>query len=118
MNNDLLSELNQFSGTDAWHRVSHLPVLVTDGVLHLCENAGAFWLVDAIGSYLPKIVHSGDRMATCKLRKRENDWILTIETLEGKISQEIEYSDFPLKEITLYLCDNGFSWCLMLTNEY
>lgn len=118
-NCDLKSELAYFYGTESWHRVSHTGVLASDGILHLSEKAGAFWLVDAIGSYLPDIIRTGDRMATCKLQKRDNgDWVLSLDTLYKSFKQVIEYSDFPIKQITLFLCDNGFAWCLMLPSEY
>ena|SRR3990167_8814911 len=115
---DLLNELRQFSGTEGWHKLTFLPVLCTDGVKYLADRAGAYWLVDAIASYLPNVRRTGDRMAVCKLKKIAKSWLLTLEAGEKTIKQKIEYSDFPLEEITLYLCDNGFSWCLLLPSEY
>ena len=115
---NLKNELTNFSGTEGWHRLSFLPVLASDGVKYLAEEAACFWLVDAIASWLPKIKATSDRMATCTLEKRKSDWLLSIDTLEKTFRQVIEYSDFPLDKITLYLCDNGFSWCLILPSEY
>ena len=115
---NLKNELNHFLGTEEWHKVTFLPVLASDGVKYLAEEGNCFWLVDAIASYLPQVKHTGDRMATCKLEKRKSDWLLTIDTLDKTFRQVIEYSDFSLENITLYLCDNGFAWCLMLPSEY
>ena len=118
VNENIESNLSYFSGTEQWHRLTFLPVLGSDGVKYLAEKAEAFWLIDAIAAHLPAVKATGDRMATVKLLKRKHDWLLTLETLDKTISQEIEYSDFQFNEITLYLCDNGFSWCLLLPNEY
>lgn len=115
---NLQTELTNFSGTEGWHRLTLLPVLATDGVKYLAENGNCFWLVDAIASWLPKIRATCDRMATCTLERRQNDWLLSMETYYKTFRQVIEYSDFPLDKITLYLCDNGFGWCLMLPSEY
>lgn len=50
MNKNALSQLGSFYGTEHYYR--HLGSLVyTDGVKHLCDNAGAFWLLDIIVSY-------------------------------------------------------------------
>lgn len=114
----LSTELKHFNGTEGWHKLTFLPVLASDGVKYLAEEGKCFWLVDAIASWLPKIKTTGDRMATCTLERRKDDWLLSIDTYDKTFRQVIEYSDFSLDKITLYLCDNGFAWCLLLTNEY
>ena len=111
--------LAQFSGTEEYHKFSPLSRLVaTDGVKWLAESAEAYWLLDAIASYQQKC--SKDAM----LRDFQA-WTLTVKdgtaTLKCErdtgdkkpIRQEIEYTDFPLDEVKLYV-ENGV---VMLPNE-
>ena len=109
--------LARFSGTNEHHKFSILSrLVVTDGVKWLADNAECYWLLDAIASWQP--VCQKDAM----LREFQV-WTLTTEqrselnrrghlkcerdTGDKKpIKQEIEYTDFPLDEIKLYV-ENG-----------
>ena len=43
------AELNQFTGTEHWHRHTlNTKITFTDGVQFLAERAGAYWLIDEI----------------------------------------------------------------------
>lgn len=107
----LRGALGDFRGTERWHR--HSPLLLTDGVRFLCENAGAYWLIDAIGSHV---------VSTAKLSPKHNPaqfWTLLVKdgaatlicTDGGKhgrdpvelARQEIEYTDFPLGQIDIWV---------------
>lgn len=47
------TELQQFTGSTNRYRHSlNRTVVYSDGVQYLAENAGAYWLIDAIASYL------------------------------------------------------------------
>ena len=49
----LEEDLMQFSGTENYHK-HFLGLLMTDGVKYMADNGGefgAYWLIDAIGSY-------------------------------------------------------------------
>ena len=54
--NEIQGGLSGFYGTEGYHRFSVLcpKLLLTDGAKWLAENAGAYWLMDAIGSHQPK----------------------------------------------------------------
>ena len=42
-------DLRQFTGTDNWYRHGiNRDVLYTDGAMHVAEEGGAHWLLDAI----------------------------------------------------------------------
>ena len=45
--------LAHFIGTEHYYRLTPSAVL-TDGTKYLAEGAGAFWLMDAVASYLPQ----------------------------------------------------------------
>ncbi len=115
----LESDLSQFCGTETWWKHWTGRITFTDGVKFLAEKAGAFWLIDLVASH-----------QTARLRQEEFQlWILTVDrdntpmavaTCQadtGKpllVRQEIDYTDFPLPSIKLYLVDG----VLMLPDEY
>ena len=107
-------------GTEQYHVSGLWRYLVcTDGVNQLRQDADAFWLIDAIGSY--------------RLKDEFQVWTLTT-NLETKVAnlvctdgndnelarQNIEYTSFPLPEITFFVERGGYgsedSWteCLVL----
>jgi hypothetical protein len=131
-----LSELSRFTGTSGYHK-NWTGLLYTDGIKYLAEKAECYWLIDAIASYQHKLKRDPD-LARFQL------WILSVAKEEGerkypfiKIKndmgcaltcwrdtpkegvkpskvQQIEYTDFPLPEIKLYVVDG----ILLLPSEY
>ncbi len=115
----LEADLAQFCGTEKWWKHWTGRITFTDGVKFLAEKAGAFWLIDLIASH-----------QTARLRQEEFQiWILKVD--RGKtpmavatcqadtdapilVRQEIDYTDFPLPSIKLWLVDR----VLMLPHEY
>lgn len=120
----LARDLDQFTGTAEYHRWSLLfnNFVLTDGVNFLAGQAGAYWLVDAIASHIGSYKDEG--FAVARLTKELVGWTLTIDDGNDNIlaSQEIEYSDFPLDEITLFVAPQespaGTLWVIMLPSEY
>lgn len=92
----------------------------TEGVRYLADKAGAYWLIDAIVSYqASKAIRKNPRLAFQLWRLQVADGAAVLDCREDSdckpaIRQEIEYTDFPLDEIELYVCDR----VLMLKNEY
>ena len=121
--------LNQFTGTEHYHRYSPLfpKMLLSDGVLWLCENADCLWLADAVASHQPKAMKDASlrdmQFWTLKVHGESNkSATLTCErdTDDVAITQEIEYTDFPLPEIKLYVgpaTEDGEMLCY-LPSEY
>ena len=108
-------------GTDDYHK-HLLGMLYTDGVKELAENAECYWLLDAIASYQPKL-RQNPRLRDFQLwllvvgnehefLKPKHDAVLTcwedtpVLGVKPAVIQEIEFTDFPLPEIKLYL-ENG-----------
>lgn len=118
----LTTELRQFTGSTQCYRWSRLTRLViTDGVKYLAEKASAYWLLDAIASYQnsPEIKASNplQEIQFWTLRVDGNKGVLECEEDHGvppTVRQEIPYTDFPLKEIKLYVCNN----VIFLPSEY
>jgi len=108
----LQNGLNQCIGTTQyfihWTRI----LKYTDGIKFLADNAGAYWLIDAIASYQRK-----EPFQLWELKVKDSKAVLTMKEDTNEpilVEQEISYTDFPLKEITLYLIDG----VLLLTSEY
>jgi hypothetical protein len=105
--------LRQFSGTEKYHK--HLfpgksPILLTDGCDFIRQKCNAFWLFDAILSYQCEKVLKGVNFQLWELRQSKKDlsWLLTCKEDSNQkpiISQVIEFSDFPLEYIKLYVID-------------
>ena len=129
---DFAAELQNFSGTDRYHRhpfglrytegVFHV-VFRSEGVLyddaHACN--GAYWLLSEIAIHQPEAKQKTDRFQL---------WTLTVDargpmrgaTLtcrrdsdeEPVITQRIAWTDFPLTRFTLYVIDG----VMLLPGEY
>ena len=105
--------LDQFCGTEDFHQTMFRNFLHTDGVKFLADQAGAYWLIDLIGSHQPAIFKRKPRAAAefqvWKLNKTEGGAMIRAHGEDGygnKIqiaSQRLDYTDFPLKEITLWV---------------
>ena len=118
---EILNELPNFYGTDGYTRWSALfrNFVLTDGALYLAENAGAFWLMDAIASHLGS--YRDEDFVVAKFSKKGNEWWkLRLEDGNDNVlaQQAIEYSDFPLDEITLYVEFDGTNHVILLPSEH
>lgn len=115
---DLQAALRQFTGTTHYYRIDS-KTLLTDGAYYLATQAGAFWLMAVFSSYLLEL-KLDDWFTVLKLKTVGNKTAVTIDDRNDNIltTQEIENSDFPLDEVTLYGCWDGEHWVLMLPSEY
>lgn len=112
------SQLAYFNGTEHYYRISH-SVVITDGAKYVAETAGAFWLMDAIASYLPQFT-GREEFVVARLNVKNTSADLTLDNGNNKVldRQHISYTDFPLASFTLYACWSGDFWVLMLPSEY
>jgi len=108
-------ELRHFTGTTAYYRFSRLypNFLLTDGAKFLAERCQAFWLLDLIASHqINPDLRNHPQLQDGELQF----WTLTVtdssavavcewDTGQEVTRQEIEYTDFPLPEIRLYVAD-------------
>lgn len=112
----ILSNLDQFIGTVNYYR-HFTGIVYTDGIQYLAESCGAYWLIDVIASYQAKagqkypfqiwrIRVNADNSAVVDMREDSDR--------EPAITQEIRYTDFPLKEYEVYCIDG----VILLKNEY
>lgn len=119
------SDLGQFIGTENWYRHPLCRTLLfTDGIHFLAEKAGAFWLIDVVGSYQHKLKQESFQL--WRLEKAESGAVVTCrrDTNEPDlIRQEIPYTDFPFDDLgdrfEWYVCQNDeTTFVMLLKSEY
>ena len=105
------TDLRQFTGTENWYRHGiNRNVTFTDGAKYVADEGGAYWLLDAIAIcqryekavvaepfQVWKLVVGPDRTATLTCEDGNYKTVYT---------QQIEFTDFPAEEITLWFSDN------------
>jgi len=125
--NDLESQLAQFTSTENYYRHSAGRMYYTDGVQYLAETAQAYWLIDLIASY-----QDDKRITQDKMLRDMQIWHLDVDLtnrqativckgdsdLMPTITQEIEYTDFPLNGIDLWVENTGDQIVLLLPREH
>ena len=112
----LEQQLQQFTGTESYYK-HFLGFHFTDGVKFLADEAQAYWLIDAIGSYQRKLQSYDFQLWLLVVGKDHEfikpkpgkDAVLTCwkdtpnAGIKPLVRQEIILTDFPLKTIKLYL---------------
>jgi len=113
-------ELRQFTGSEQWYRHGiNRSVLFTDGAKYVADTGGAYWLLDeiALAQRHNKRV-AGEEFQLWKLAVNldQHTAMLTCDDGNGNIvfRKKIEFTDFPLEEISLYFCNNT----IHLPSEY
>jgi hypothetical protein len=109
----------QFTGSENWYRHAiNRNVFFTDGAQHVAEHGGAYWLLDEIATIQPyNRAVAAEEFQVWKLAVRpDRSATLTCDDGNGKIvfTKEIEHTDFPLDEITLYFVNR----VIHLPSEY
>jgi hypothetical protein len=112
--------LSQFTGTTTWFRHKMFRRFTyTDGVQYLAQEAGAYWLIDAILSHQLDPLAQAEPFQNWTLTVRP-DATATLAMTDGNgeqaiIRQEIPFTDFPLPEISLWFENN---LTLLLPSEH
>jgi hypothetical protein len=113
------AELAQFTGSTTWYRHGlNRNITYTDGIQHLAERAGAYWLIDE--------VVLAQKCLTVK-REEFQVWRLIVNTLthHGELTcddgngnivfrEDIPFTNFPFKDFRFYFTRN----VILLTTEY
>jgi len=124
-------DLRRFTGDlDRYRHPLHPRVIYTPGVRHLAENGGAYWLLDAIASYigsapLRRAILRDDRLARLQFWRLEvaedASAELTCRADQGQapaIRQSIPFTDFPLERVEVWAGFDGTHWTLYLPSEH
>lgn len=124
-------DLARFTGDlDRYAHTLNRRVIYTPGVRHMAEAGGAYWLIDAIASY----IGSSELRAAAAEDERLAElhfWRLTVTEDDGAtltcradadvppaIVQAIPFTDFPLPVIDIWAAFDGRHWTLYLPSEH
>ena len=110
----LPNDLDNFTGTEQYHKVTlSTRIKATDGIAHLCQEVGCFWLMDIVASVqnLPKVMEHSNFLiwrviSTGNKGVVEAHW----DCEEGGgydgtklvYKQSLTYTDFPEGEFEFY----------------
>jgi hypothetical protein len=105
---EIINELNQFCGTEHYYR--HLfGIVYTDGVKFLAEECQCYWLIDLVASYQSDSKVKLEEFQVYKLTVNV-DHSAVVEITDGNYNiiqtQDLEFTDFPLPEVTLWFTNN------------
>lgn len=122
----LISNLAQFTGTECYYRYGLGITFLTDGVKYLADNAGCYWLVDIIASYQRQLSkHADYRLQTIQFWKlkvnEDKSAVVTCVADSGEppvITQKIDWTDFPLPEIDIWVGVEPDKTVALLPSEY
>ena len=114
--------LREFRGTEKYYKhffPGKSPILLTDGCNFIRERMNAFWIFDAILSYQCEkiLIHVNFQIWELRQSKKDLSWLLTCREDSDKkplITQNIEFSDFPIPEIKIWVIDK----VALLPSEY
>lgn len=115
---NLLQDLKDFTGSETFYRHGlYRKFVYTEGVRYLAEHAGAYWLLDYIFSKQGIKAIGKEGFQAWIIRVRENNGAVIV--LEDGNKNEIvrfniPFTDFPLKEFTLWFIGGT----LLLPSEY
>jgi hypothetical protein len=113
----LLASLAMHTGSESVFRHWTRRLVYTEGVQDLAEQAGAYWLIDLVASWMTHPRMRGEAFVVWKLTVNPDHTACAVaDDGNGRelARQEIAHTDFPLEEISLYLTDNT----LLLPSEY
>lgn len=81
----------------------------------MAETAGAFWLLDVVGSYQPQLHNAPFQIWRVEAKHGQGTVSMREDTHRPeRVRQEIEYTDFPEGVFEMYYTDR----VLMLKGEY
>lgn len=104
-----------FMGGGDQYRHPMFGFLYTEGVQYIAEEAGAYWLLDLVGSYQYRFKNIPFQLWELKVDNRSG--VVTMKEDSGQpelVRQEIEYTDYPGDYLKLYFIDG----VLLLPSEY
>lgn len=117
------SDLGQFSGTENWYKHAIARnVTYTDGARHVAVAGEAYWLLDeiAVAQTEPGLKRNGFQV--WNLRRDGDGCTLIVDDGNDAViyTKRIAFTDFPLDEIKLYVCEGGpgNTKVIMLPGEY
>ncbi len=113
------NDLAHFTGSEHWYRHALVrKVVYTDGAKYVADTGGAYWLIDeiAFAQSVPAVAAEEFQVWKLSVDLAAMTAVLTCDDGNDRVvfTKHIEFTDFPLAEISLYFIDNT----ILLTGEY
>lgn len=125
---EIQSTLPNFTGTENWYRHPLVRnVLYTDGAKYVAVSCDAYWLLDAIASYQIEAPMRDQDFQTWTFKRSGPDDLAraTPHQLVGTdgngkqlVVQNIDYTDFPLDSIDIWVEYDGTHKVILLPSEH
>ncbi len=125
------NHLAQFTGSGNLYRHWTNRIVFTDGIKEMAEICGAYWLIDLVASHMSrKLMDAADgfhvwtvkRVADKEMPDRVGFNVVCQRDTGTKplVSQDGEFTTFPLDEFKFYVADGGpgGTIVMLLTSEY
>ncbi len=124
-------DLQQFTGD--YVRIRHplnRKVIFTPGVRHVAEAGEAYWLIDAIASWIGSEQFQAAEEDDGRISAMHFWTFERLGEIAGRLTaradspdapfivQEIEFTDFPLPRIEIWAAYDGQHWVLYLPSEH
>lgn len=118
--------LRQFTGSESFFRHwCNRAFIYTEGVQHVAEQGGAYWLIDEIAlanRYEPKVACERFQHWTLAIADDRTATLACDDGNGGEVFRKtLEFTDFPLAQVEFFACENEFgpkNFTLMLPSEY
>lgn len=122
-----MPDLSGFYGTEHYYQHWTKAGVFTDGIKHLADQCGAYWLIDLAFSHQhkPKVKAEEFQLWELTLDKEGPGCVVTMRHDTGTkpiVQQKVEYTDFP-ENFSFYLTRppvgyDGGEVVMMLKSEY
>ncbi|MCA9215714.1 MAG: hypothetical protein KDB27_21765 [Planctomycetales bacterium] len=124
------ADLDQFYGDiKRYQHLLNSKVIYTPGIRYLADQGQAYWLIDAIATYLGsarmrQAIKQDSRIASMQFWRLEvvnSQGVLTAEADAGVtpfVQQAIGHTDFPLERVDIWAAYDGLYWTLYLPSEH
>ncbi|MEO1616670.1 MAG: DUF6876 family protein [Planctomycetota bacterium] len=124
-------DLNHFTGDLVRYRHPlNRKVIYTPGIRHVAEEGEAYWLIDAIASWIGSPQFNGAAANDYRIGEM-HFWLLGTSWGGGAeltaradadelafIKQAIAFTDFPMRRIDIWSAFDGEHWTLYLPSEH
>ena len=98
-------DLRRFTGDDHVFRHPMLNKRYTEGVRHVAEAGGAYWLLDIVFSHQIDPKAKAEEFQVWRLKREGGGcivWMTDGNSETPVIRQDVEFTDFPLDEIMFF----------------
>ena len=96
------------------------PELATDGAKYLADSADCYWLMNKIAAHNTKDFRTRNPFQVWELFVSGNSGVVRCSDGNSNdlVTEDVEYTDFPISEIKLYAIDDGTWFVILLPGEY